>query len=505
MTIGKASAALAVVVAAGLCLHACAWDFVSDDAFINLRYSQNLLAGHGLVFNVGERVEAYSSLSWVLLTALLGAVGIDLLQGARWLGLLCAVASALLAMRIIARLSETLPLARGAAGALIAASAPFACWALGGMDAPLFSLVVLVAVFATLRFAHGGAPWLAGLTAGACAVTRPEGLLVGAAMLLVGAVGVERGTRRRALPAFVTFGGLVAALFAFRLAYYGEWLPNTYYAKIGAPSVLLAMRGVDYLADFGRDHGGAVLLLAPFLAAFWRRDAAFWVTAAAALSMLVAVVLEGGDGLPMYRFLVPIVPVWSILAASLLSDGAARLRRGPRSAPWILALGATCACLAWPAAESLHYLRYRGHKDFEVEAWSAAGKWLRGNAPPGASVACVPIGAVSYYSGLPVIDMLGLTDKHIARAPLATGDGWAGHEKRDGQYVLSRQPTFLLLGNVRVLDRALSIDDPEFVRIAHPAIEAREGDVYGQELVRNYQPRVANLGGGLFLHFLQRR
>ena len=153
----------------------------------------------------------------------------------------------------------------------------------------------------------------------------------------------------------------------------------------------------------------------------------------------------------------------------------------------------------------MHYLRYRGHKDFEVEAWSAAGKWLRAHAPPGASVACVPIGAVSYYSGLPVIDMLGLTDKHIARAPLATGDGWVGHEKRDGKYVLSRQPTFLLLGNVRVLDRALSIDDPEFVRIAHPAIEAREGDVYSQELVRNYQPRVANLGGGLFLHFLQRR
>ena len=139
------------------------------------------------------------------------------------------------------------------------------------------------------------------------------------------------------------------------------------------------------------------------------------------------------------------------------------------------------------------------------EAWTAAGKWLQANAPAHASVACVPIGAVAYYSDLVVIDMLGLTDKHIARAKVTVGVGWAGHEKHDGKYVLARQPTYLLLGNVRVLDHALPIDHPEFVRIQHAAIEAREGDVYGRELVQAYEPAVANLGGGLFLHFLQRR
>jgi hypothetical protein len=215
--------------------------------------------------------------------------------------------------------------------------------------------------------------------------------------------------------------------------------------------------------------------------------------------------LEGGDGLPMYRFLVPVVPLWSFLAGSLLADGCTRLPRVAGHLPWLCVLVLAGASLAWPSQDSLHYQRYLGHEDYEIAAWTAAGKWLAANAAPGSSVACVPIGAVAYYSGLPVIDMLGLADKHIARAPLPTGAGWAGHEKRDGKYVLSRRPTYLLLGNVRVLDHALPFDHPEFVRIQHEVVEGREGDIYGQELVRLYEPKVANLGGGLFLHFLQRR
>jgi hypothetical protein len=299
--------------------------------------------------------------------------------------------------------------------------------------------------------------------------------------------------------------GTLALQFALRLAYYGEWLPNTYHAKVGAPSSALALRGLAYLGDFARDHAGALPWLAPFVAAFWRRDLAWWSCAGAALSMLACVVVEGGDGLPMYRFPVPVVPLWALLAASLVADGIARCGRGPFHLPWLLALTGMAVASAWPHAESLHYLRYRGHKDFEIEAWTAAGKWLRRDAPPGASVACVPIGAIAYYSGLTVIDMLGLTDAHIARAPLPTGAGWAGHEKRDGRYVLARKPTYLLLGNVRVLDHALPLDHPEFVRVQHPVVEAREGDVYGHELATSYVPRVANLGGGLFLHYLRRR
>src|SRR5262245_5805192 len=62
------------------------WPFLSDDALISLRYARRLLDGHGLTWTDGPRVEGYSNLLWVLLTALAGALGLDLIVAARLLG-----------------------------------------------------------------------------------------------------------------------------------------------------------------------------------------------------------------------------------------------------------------------------------------------------------------------------------------------------------------------------------------------------------------------------------
>ena len=48
-----------------------AWTYrwVQEDAFINFRIIGNLLAGHGPVYNIGERVEVYSDPLWLYLQA----------------------------------------------------------------------------------------------------------------------------------------------------------------------------------------------------------------------------------------------------------------------------------------------------------------------------------------------------------------------------------------------------------------------------------------------------
>ena len=53
-----------------------AWTYrwVDEDAFINFRIIHNLLAGHGPVFNVGERVEVDSDPLWMFTLALVHAV-----------------------------------------------------------------------------------------------------------------------------------------------------------------------------------------------------------------------------------------------------------------------------------------------------------------------------------------------------------------------------------------------------------------------------------------------
>ena len=60
--------------------------FLTDDAFISFRYVHNLLEGHGLVFNPGERVEGYSNFLWVLeLAAIWRVLGVALEDAAPWL------------------------------------------------------------------------------------------------------------------------------------------------------------------------------------------------------------------------------------------------------------------------------------------------------------------------------------------------------------------------------------------------------------------------------------
>jgi len=43
--------------------------YLLDDAFISFRYARNLVEGHGLVYNPGERVEGYTNLLWTLFAA----------------------------------------------------------------------------------------------------------------------------------------------------------------------------------------------------------------------------------------------------------------------------------------------------------------------------------------------------------------------------------------------------------------------------------------------------
>jgi arabinofuranosyltransferase len=85
-----------------------AWSYrwVQEDAFINFRIIDNLLAGHGPVFNVGERVEGYSDPLWVFSVAglheVLSFMTLEWLTV--WLGLAGTATGVILAGRATQRL-----------------------------------------------------------------------------------------------------------------------------------------------------------------------------------------------------------------------------------------------------------------------------------------------------------------------------------------------------------------------------------------------------------------
>jgi hypothetical protein len=64
-------------------------------------------------------------------------------------------------------------------------------------------------------------------------------------------------------------------------------------------------------------------------------------------------------------------------------------------------------------------------------------------------IGCGSTGAIGYYSGMRIVDILGLTEAHIARNGVIVARQ-PGHMKTDGRYVLEQEPDLLLLGNVQI-------------------------------------------------------
>ncbi|MCS6774610.1 MAG: hypothetical protein NZ693_10935 [Thermoflexales bacterium] len=76
-------------------------EFTIDDAYITFRYVKQWVAGNGLVFNIGERVEGYSNFLWIVLLAPLYALGVDLVLASKVLGVLLGVVTLLLTAALV--------------------------------------------------------------------------------------------------------------------------------------------------------------------------------------------------------------------------------------------------------------------------------------------------------------------------------------------------------------------------------------------------------------------
>ena len=109
--------------------------------------------------------------------------------------------------------------------------------------------------------------------------------------------------------------------------------------------------------------------------------------------------------------------------------------------------------------------------------------------PPGTSLGLGSTGAIGYYTDMEIVDILGLTEEHIARRGRIVASQ-PGHMKTDGAYVLEREPDLLLLGNVQIHkgrrsagEMPLKIQEEEIVR--YPAF-ARDYEYVEIPLGSNY-------------------
>jgi hypothetical protein len=447
-----ASLAVAAAGAAVLLAHALyRLPFFVDDAFISLRYVQRFLDGQGLTWTDGDRVEGYSNLLWVLACAALGALGIDLMWAARILGVLGSAAAlcAVVAAAPPRSVSDALPALAGALA--FAVSGTVAIWTIGGLEQPLLVGLLgwaFVLLFPTLDPAGTGRErWLApGLLLALVCLTRPDGALLVAGTLL--GLLLVRGRDARSLrlagrlallPALAVLGQL-----AFRLAYYGEWVPNTALVKL-AFGWLRLRYGLFYLIG-GLGSLLPLVILAGGLAMVVVRggaaDRRIRFVGVPVLLWGVYIVAIGGDVNAAWRHHTLI----ALGLALMIAIGFAELEARGGGARVAARAGAAAALfLVWAIQLTDPQLdRAR------AERWQWDGEVV-GRLLGTAFAAEQPLlavdaaGSVPYFSRLPAVDMLGLSDGYLAHHPPADfGSGALGHELGDGAYVLSRKPDLVL-------------------------------------------------------------
>jgi arabinofuranosyltransferase len=306
-----------------------------DDAAISMTFARSLADGHGLVWQPGPHVEGYTNFLWTLWMAVVHLLPIS----ERFTGLAVMISGAailvatMLVVRSICR--DVVPdrsYVAPAAMALVGLCYPLTFWTLRGMETGLCALLLALAALLALRLPReGGDRRLAALGAVlAAAVLTRDDMLVPAAVIVAFACwsgGRERWRRR-----LVVCGGIVAAAVvahvAFRLAYYHDALPNTYYLKLGGvPLGTRLHRGVAALAWSGLTAMHVTIVLAGVaLLSAWRsaRARPLALLAAVFLSECLYSVYVGGDfaeqGDFPNRFIAPVLPLAVVLAAIGASD-----------------------------------------------------------------------------------------------------------------------------------------------------------------------------------------
>ncbi len=457
------------VVACGL---AAAARFFQDDAFISFRYARNLVEGHGLVFNPGERVEGYTNFLWTLWSAIPLALGWNPVAFAQWSGIAALFPLVCVTGALGRKLSDDAA-AGFLAAALLATHYTVLAFASGGME------VVWQALFVTSAFVLRpdartpagiiGPVRLAAFSAAlnAALLTRPDSAIPAAILFPPVLVAIWRhwppGRFRTVRLAALLAPCLPTAVWlVWKASFYGTLVPNTWHAK--DPGFAALAGGAWYVGLFFLTYGWFALV--PFLAGrrLWRAvlsPRTAWAVVATLALWFAYLVKVGGDFME-FRLFVPVMPLLCVLLARVLL-----LRfelRPSRAAVMALLVAGSAVHAVLPRLWGVETVRgMQGH--LADEKWEAIGRRLGTDlGGSGAILAVTAAGAIPFHSGLPTVDMLGLSDRWIARSGAPVRDRRPflgpkpGHQRIATLGYLNSRGVNLLIGHPRLMPAGTTAD-----------------------------------------------
>ncbi len=418
--------------------------FAGEDAYITMRYAENLAQGHGFVFNLGERVQGSTTPLGTMLVALGIVAGFDAMAFSRTLGILADGITAFVIARWLARPAYDAKWAGLGAALLWALDRAAHEVAVSGMETPLVTLAGVLGFWGVLE----RRPALLAVSVATLLLLRIDTLPL---VLILMCCALLRGVRFSPFNwALLCIPPLAWTIFAW--VYFGSPIPNSLRAKLWAypPSWNLSLSG--FHNQFGGSFGkftvfscllGALLLFTQLVrtrpassvsvssasAPAFRQDERLVLLAAFGWMLLYYGALIAGRRPVFYWYLLPPRPLYWILviwpfhvaARPLISS----LRIGPQWKTSMAVFSVAAVMIGgghWQIKRIVPVLQVQ--QQFYDAVIPPLSGFLQQNMRDNERVLLEPIGYIGYFSRRRILDLVGLISPEVeasygTRTPLA--------------------------------------------------------------------------------------
>ena len=427
-----------------------------DDAYISLRYAKNLADGYGLVFNKGEKVEGYSNFFWTIIIAECCKLGFDACHAALSLSIFFSCLCILMTWW----LSRWIASERGWPDwltfipPLLMASYPgLSYWGFSAMEPAMLACLVTAFIYFGCQAASDHFKIIPTALFGIlAALTRWETVILWPVIVVYLFTCKNRGKGSRILkPALVSILLLsgFGIYFFWRASYYGDMMPNTFYAKAAGPLLLRVPRGLVYTGEL------AVSWWLPVSIVLWITNGLkgkSTVLLASMLLYMLYVTWTGGDHFAWLRFYMPVLPIAALMAAELIKTCIDSLKNIKHVRLATIGIIVGFVAVFTGTSMRIDYMSAQKHLQF-VRWWEKVGMWSKDAFPDSYRLAVIPAGIIPYLSEHPVLDLMGLTDRWIAHFGDLDPTEAPGHQRSSVKAVFNRKPEV-------VLGEALPFDHP---------------------------------------------
>ncbi len=436
-----------------------------DDAMISMRYAKNLANGYGLVWNpAGERVEGYTNPLWTLYMAIFHLFPIAQSKISIFIqisGALFLIVNLFFVKKIADLISDGSTVVSLLAVFLTAFYLPLNNWSLQGMEVSVLTLIISISIWKTLQCIklNGFSIWLY-ILLGVGTLIRIDMAVPFLAILIFMLMADPKNRSKNLVWGLLVFIFFILIQTVFRIWYFGDILPNTYYLKMtGYPFFLRISRGLYVLLNFIYKLNW-ILFLLPFSILLFRRDKLILLLFWAFLTQIMYSVYVGGDAWEWWgnRYLCIVMPVFFILfCCSLRKIGSSLITKiGERRS--LIEKYAKYGFIAFVFISLPNFNSIYDH--------CGLGEWLLINSPlhvldnktmvkkaflltkitnARAKIAVVWAGAIPYFSDRYTIDLLGKNDKKIASEKMRVSSGlskfidfYPGHLKWNYSYSIGK-------------------------------------------------------------------